>query len=471
MPTQEVARAARPSALLQRGERRRFPVLLDGGAPDSWGNGDVLYADDPGATLEVLPSGWARWRIGGAETWRWGDPLEHWEAFLAVGRAELGAGAAGAGFLTVLSYDLKHWIERLPRRLPWLRQPVLYCARYDWSYRANHRSGAACIAAAHDEALAQRVRWYERDAWGRASRPPAREARLAPPVETRRASHPPPRLCPTPILSRGAYHAMLARAHEYIAAGDVYEVNLAQRFSAAAALEDAPALFSAWAERYPMPFAAYVDGGPWVIVSNSPECFLISDGGRVATFPIKGTRRVDPGVSAAAGAAELRGDPKEQAEHVMVVDLERNDLGRVCEIGSVTVTEFAAVRHYPVLLHMLSEVRGRLRADTSPAALLRATFPGGSITGAPKIRAMQIIEELEPAARGFYTGAIGWTELDGTSRFSIAIRTAVLDGAGLTYWAGGGIVSDSDPEREYAETLVKSETLFRALASFEGRST
>ena len=118
MPTQEVARAARPSALLQCGERRRHSVLLDGGGPDSWGCGDVLYADEPAATLEVMPSGWARWRVGGAETWRWGDPLAQWEAFLAAGRADLGDAASGAGFLTVLGYDLKHWIEALPRRLP-----------------------------------------------------------------------------------------------------------------------------------------------------------------------------------------------------------------------------------------------------------------------------------------------------------------------------------------------------------------
>ena len=263
---------------------------------------------------------------------------------------------------------------------------------------------------------------------------------------------------------------MLARAHEYIAAGDIYEVNLAQRFTAHAELDDAPALFAAWTERYPMPFAAYVDGGAWVIVSNSPECFLLADGAQVATFPIKGTRRRDPRSAAAALARALRGDAKEHAEHVMVVDLERNDLGRVCEVGSVEVARFADVRQYPVLVHMVSEVRGALRPGTSLAELLRAMFPGGSITGAPKIRAMQIVEELEPAARGFYTGAIGWTGADGDSRFSIAIRTAVLDAAGLTYWAGGGIVADSDPEREYAETLVKSETFFRALGSLEGRA-
>jgi para-aminobenzoate synthetase component 1 len=469
MPTQEVARAARPSALLQSGERRRHAVLLDGGGPDSWVDGEAIYADDPAATLTVFPSGWGRWSSGATDTWHWGDPLQQWDAFLAAGRNAIGADAPGAGFLTVLSYDLKHWIEALPRRLPWPHLPVLHCARYDWSYRANYRSGTARITTASAATLSAQVRRYERSGDLQVAMASAARRRGAPPArhgDLKVAATP----CPRPTLSKPAYTAMLARAHDYIAAGDIYEVNLAQRFSAAATLDDAPALFAAWSERYPMPFAAYVDGGGWIAVSNSPECFFVCDGAQVATFPIKGTRRLDSGAAAAARAAELRSDPKEHAEHVMVVDLERNDLGRICEVGSVEVADFAAVRQYPVLVHMVSEVRGRLHPGTPLVAVLRAIFPGGSISGAPKIRALQIIEELEPAARGFYTGAIGWTELNGYSRFSIAIRTAVLASSGLTFWAGGGIVADSDPDREYAETLLKSETLFRALGSLERRS-
>jgi para-aminobenzoate synthetase component 1 len=198
---------------------------------------------------------------------------------------------------------------------------------------------------------------------------------------------------------------------------------------------------------------------------------LLCDGVEVVTFPIKGTRRVGATAASGALAAELRGDPKEHAEHVMVVDLERNDLGRVSQVGSVRVAEFAAVRQYPLLVHMVSEVRGQLRPGTSLATVLRAVFPGGSISGAPKIRAMQIIEELEPAARGLYTGAIGWTDLDDQyTRFNVAIRTAMLADGRMTFWAGGGIVADSQPEREYEETLLKSETLFRALGALERRS-
>lgn len=438
MPTQEVAPARCAAALLGSDARRRGAVLLDGGGPASWLHGEMIYADRPAATLEVFASGWGRWTDASGADWRWGDPLDQWERFLAAGCAPEG------GLLTVLSYDLKHWVERLPRRHRWLRLPLLYAARYDWSYRADYRAGTGRLRTAREDELIERLHWYET------------AASAAPPVPAFSGSA-------HPLLSRRAYADMLARAQEYIAAGDVYEINLAQPFVAPARPGDAPALFAAWSARYPMPFAAYVDGGTWALVSNSPECLLHADGAWVAAFPIKGTRRAPPGADIAALAAQLAADIKEQAEHVMVVDLERNDLGRVCEPGSVAVAEFAAAYPYPALVHLVSEVRGKLRPGTGPAALLRAMFPGGSVTGAPKVRAMQLIEELECGARGFYTGAIGWTEAGGDSRFNIAIRTAVLAGSELTYWAGGGIVADSDPEREYEETLWKSETLFRAL--------
>lgn len=452
MPTQEVARAARPSAWLQRDPRRPRPILLDGGGADSWSNGDVIYSDSPSATLTVWPSGWGCWREAAGEHWRWGDPLEQWRDFTA--HAEHVDPERGGGVLTALSYDLKHWIERLPRRHPWPRLPVLYAARYDWSYRANHATGGARLAAGDAALLAERCRWLAEQTDGS----PA-------------SSVPPPsvgRGCPRPALGRRGYVAMVERAHQYIAAGDVYEINLAQCFVADLTAADAPSLCRAWA-RHPMPFAAYVDAGPWVLVSNSPECLLTVRGRSVATFPIKGTRRYDAQSAPGAVAAALRADPKEQAEHVMVVDLERNDLGRVCVPGSITIAELATVRHYPALAHMVSAIRGRLRDDVTHAALLRAMFPGGSITGAPKVRALQLIEELEPRPRAFYTGAIGWSDAEGM-RVSIAIRTALLDAEGSTYWAGGGIVADSDAGREYDETLLKSETFFRALASLERRT-
>lgn len=436
MPTQEVAPATRHAALVRRGGARPHRLLLDGGA-DGWGDGTVRYSDTPVATLTAWPSGWSAWCAGGETRWRWGDPFAAWQGFVDAQRPALGA---GGGIATVLAYDLKHFVERLPRRLPWPATPLLFAAAYDWSYRAEPRRGRAWIAAGAPARLAAGLAWYA-----------AADAPLARP----RAP-----LCPRPRLDRAAHGALVERVQAYIAAGDVYQVNLAQPFHAAATRADAPAILAAWTERYPMPYAAYVDGGDWTLVANSPECLVRVAGERVATWPIKGTRR-----GAAAGA--LAADPKERAEHVMIVDLERNDLGRVCVAGSVEVADLFAERAYPLLVHMESEVRGRLRPDTPLSAVLRALFPGGSITGAPKIRAMQIIEELEPAPRGFYTGAVGWTEPDGRSVFNIAIRTAVIDAAGLCYWAGGGIVADSRAEREYAETLLKTEALLQALRGME----
>ncbi|MBX3024642.1 anthranilate synthase component I family protein [bacterium] len=427
----------RPASLVRRGGDRPHRVLFDGDA-DAWGDGTVRYSDTPIATLTCHASGWSATTAGGGTRWRWGDPWAAWQAFLDAHRARVGE---GGGIATALAYDLKHAGERLPRRLPWPQTPLLFAAAYDWSYRADRRRGRACLAAASDARLAAARQWYA------APDPP-----LAPLVA-------PPAL--RPLLDRERYSALVARVQAYIAAGDVYQVNLAQPFHAALPRVAAPALLAAWSERYPMPYAAYLDGAGWTLVSSSPECLLRLDGDRIATLPIKGTRR------RAGSPGALVDDAKERAEHVMIVDLERNDLGRVCVTGSVEVADLFAERAYPLLVHMVSEVRGRLRPRTALADVLRALFPGGSITGAPKIRAMEIIEELEPAPRGFYTGAIGWTEPDGRSVFNLAIRTAVLDATGLCYWAGGGIVADSQAAREHAETLLKTEALMQALRGME----
>ena len=449
MPTQEVPAAARTSSMLGAAGGRPRAVLLDGGTPDSWGDGSALYSDAPRATLEVFASGWSRWRRDGALRWERGDPLALWQRFLDDAPAALppDGDPRAAGILTVAAYDLKHWIERLPRCHAWPTEPILYSALYDWRYVADRRRGTARISAQCPADLDRALRWY------------ASEQVHAPLPRPTAASG------PRPVSSAAEYFAMVRRAKEYIAAGDVYQVNLAQCFRADLHRTSAAPLFAAWVGDYPMPFAAYVDGGEWSLVSNTPECLLIADRERAATFPIKGTRRRLPGGDAVG--CDLRTDPKQCAEHVMIVDLERNDLGRACVPGGVEVASLGAVRAYPLLEHMVSEVRGRLRPDTSTSDVLRAMFPGGSITGAPKIRAMQIIEELEPCARGFYTGAVGWTELDGRSRFNLLIRTAVLSAAGLAYHAGGGIVADSEPEMEYEETLLKSESLFRTLRALE----
>jgi anthranilate/para-aminobenzoate synthase component I len=218
-------------------------------------------------------------------------------------------------------------------------------------------------------------------------------------------------------------------------------------------------LAAALRARAPAPFAAFLDAadGGAALVGNSPERFLALDGrGAVETRPIKGTREVGADARAALLASE-----KDRAEHVMIVDLERNDLGRVCETGSVEVEGVARVLDLPTVHHLVSTVRGRLRADVGLAALLAATFPGGSITGAPKRRAMQIVDALEPCARGPYTGATGWLGVAGDLDLAVAIRTALVSAGRFSLSLGGGIVADSTPEGEWAETEVKARAFER----------
>ena len=257
-------------------------------------------------------------------------------------------------------------------------------------------------------------------------------------------------------FTRAAYCAAVRRAKEYIAAGDIYQVNLSQRFQCDGAASPVE-VYRALRAANPAPYAAYLDIGEAQILSSSPELFLKINGRQVTTRPIKGTapRATDPSV--------LLHSPKDNAELVMITDLERNDLGRVCEFGSVRVPELVTVESYATVHHLVATVTGTLRPDVTPVDAVQACFPGGSITGAPKIRAMEIIDELEPHARGVYCGAIGYFGPNGEAQFNIAIRTAVQQGSRLTFHAGGGIVADSEPEAEYEETLAKARGILNAI--------
>lgn len=260
-------------------------------------------------------------------------------------------------------------------------------------------------------------------------------------------------------MAREEFLQMAARAMEYIAAGDIYQVCLSHRFSAAGEFEAWG--YHEWLRRHsPAPYGAYLDGGAVKVASASPECFLAMRGREIVTRPIKGTRpRAVDAEGDRSNAGELVNSPKEIAELTMITDLERNDLGRVCEYGSVEVPVLLQLEAYRQVFHLVSTVRGRLREGVSHVRALRECFPGGSITGAPKKRAMEIIAELEPVPRGVYTGAIGYFGFDGTSGFSIAIRTAVFERDMAHFHAGAGIVADSVPEREWEETWHKAAGL------------
>jgi para-aminobenzoate synthetase component 1 len=259
------------------------------------------------------------------------------------------------------------------------------------------------------------------------------------------------------------YMKAVNRVREYIAAGDVFQVNLSQRFEADLKIPPYE-LYKRLRTVNPAPFASYLNFSGVAIVSASPERFLKVQSDLVETRPIKGTRpRGRDSVEDKCLAQELTHSTKDRAENMMIVDLERNDLGRVCRYGTVKVTELAILETFPTVFHLTSTVVGRLRRGKSNIDLLKATFPGGSITGAPKVRAMEIIDELEPTKRSVYTGSIGYLGFNEDMDINIVIRTFLIKEGKAYFQVGGGIIYDSDPEAEYMETLDKARALIRAL--------
>ncbi len=258
------------------------------------------------------------------------------------------------------------------------------------------------------------------------------------------------------------FQRAVARAREYIAAGDIMQVVLSQRMTMPFAASPL-SLYRALRSLNPSPYMFYYDFGDFHVVGASPEILVRKEGDTVTLRPIAGTRPRGAGREADdALAAEMLADPKEVAEHVMLLDLGRNDVGRVAAIGSVTVTEQMAVERYSHVMHMVSNVEGRLRPGLSALDVLRASFPAGTVSGAPKVRAMEIIDELEPSRRGIYAGAVGYVSFQGDTDLAIAIRTAVLKGGMLYAQVGAGIVHDSVPENEWRETLSKARAVLRA---------
>jgi len=269
---------------------------------------------------------------------------------------------------------------------------------------------------------------------------------------------------PRPNMTKSNFIRMVEQAREYIGKGDIYQVNLSQRFEVP--FDIPPQVFLAKLyEAQPVPFACCLDFGGFQLLSGSMELFLRRTGERLVTRPIKGTRK--RGATAAEDKAlreELLTSKKERAENLMIADLMRNDLGRVCEYGSVRINKLFEIEPYSTLHQMVSEVEGTLREGVTINSIIQNTFPPGSITGAPKRRAMEIIDELEPHLRGPYCGAIGIFEPSGDFTLSVAIRVFVSSRGKGTFWVGGGIMWDSVPEQEYEETLIKAKAIMKALA-------
>jgi para-aminobenzoate synthetase component 1 len=418
------------------------------------------------------------------------DALDGLRALLAPHAAEPVAGlppfqGGAAGYL---AYEWGRVLERLPApRYDDLALPDAVLGVYDWVLAWDHGASRAWLISTGipETSGPARARRAEERAVGVRERLAASDRRAAKEdaasIMSYRATSRAKQSAPSYDVEGGWWDSSLglrssfahagyvdavARVREYVFAGDIFQANLSQRF-------DAPLYEPAWAfyrrlrTRNAAPFAAYLDFPEAVVLSASPERFLrVEVGGYVETRPVKGTRPrgVGPEHDAALGRA-LGESAKDQAENLMIVDLMRNDLSRVCAAGSVRVSELFALEHYASVHHLVSTVIGRLAPGMDALDLLRAAFPGGSITGAPKVRAMEIIAELEPSARGVYCGTVGYWSVSGALDTSIAIRTAVVRSDRVYFGAGGGIVADSDPEQEYRETLDKARGLIDALGA------
>ena len=396
------------------------------------------------------------------------------ETSTVAGLPPFQGGAAG-----LLSYDLNHAWERLPRpRADEFGLPALAAGIYDWVLAWDHGQQRAWIIS-HG--------FPETDAGRRMDRAARRMGEVRGALTRQRAGSADDgklliqngtlriadlaRQWSAPGLagllsnfSRDDYLRAVERAIEYIFAGDIFQVNLSQRLLYPA--DGSPIdLYLRLRERNPAPFAGYFAHDDWAVASASPERFVRVADSDVETRPIKGTRSRRSGPEADLFTRdELRESEKDQAENVMIVDLLRNDLSRVCAPGSIRVPDLCRVESYETVQHLVSEIRGRLEPDRTAWDLLRAVFPGGSITGAPKVRSMEIIAELEPTARGPYCGSLFYIGYNGQADSNILIRTFTIRNGWIQCPVGGGIVAQSDPAAEYAETLVKAEGMLRALA-------
>jgi para-aminobenzoate synthetase component 1 len=422
---------------------------LDSARPHPELGARSILAADP---FLVFRADGERWSVRGeAPAEGSGDP---WPVLAGLLAAHVpGAGGDPArpplaiGFF---GYESGRWLDRSPApRPPPVVAPEIWFGFYDAAVFLDHASGRACVAA--DPARAAK---------GSLRRAAALRERLAGPSPS--ASREGPFWgALEPRMDRAAHARAVRRALECIRRGDLYQVNLTRAY--AGTLEASPAEAYLRLRRVnPAPFAGFLDCGDAQVLSSSPERFLLLDGRRAQARPIKGTRprAGEPGADRRA-AAELAASAKDRAELLMITDLLRNDLGRVAETGSVRVPRLAEVEEYETVFHLVSTIEARLRAGASALDAVRAAFPGGSITGAPKLQAMKLIAELEPCGRGPYTGAMGWFGAGGRTDLNILIRTVVLREGRASFHVGGGIVADSEPEAEYAETLAKAEGMLR----------
>jgi anthranilate synthase component 1 len=433
---------------LHRALPARYPFLLESAAPGPRnGRFDILFGF-PGDSLVLHADG----RIEGPEPWAGSadflDALDAWWRSLRTAERAESLPFSG-GWFVYLGYELAGQIEpglhfHAPQGLP-----VAFATRIVAAI-VRDRAAPGCLLVVEDgqEALVEPMR-EDLAAAGAAPRNTMEPAAI-------RMDEDPP----------GRFLEAVRRAREHIEAGDIYQANLSRQWSGQAAGVDAAAIYGRLRQTNAGPFAGLARWRDSAIISSSPERLLRIRGSIAESRPIAGTRpRHAAAIADRRLSEELIAHPKERAEHVMLIDLVRNDLGRVCIPGSVEVDEMMAVESHPHVHHIVSNVRGLLPAAATPGQVMRAMFPGGTITGCPKVRCMQIIDELENAPRGAYTGSMGYLNRDGSCDLNILIRTIVQHGTHLSLRAGAGIVADSDPARELDECRAKARGLLLALGA------
>lgn len=441
-----------------------WPMLLDSGqainpitqrAGSQFGRYDILVAS-PIITL-VTQGNLTTVCQNGHITQSEQDPFALIKQLLNSSAAEKTSFPFTGGALGYFGYDLARRLERLPsfsENTP--DMPEMMVGIYDWAVIVDHRLQETWLVS-HQRYISDETWQSLCTLFSHVPALPATTFHVNTPVQSN--------------MDAQAYAQAFDQVKDYIQEGDCYQVNLAQRFSASVH-GDSWQCYLKFRELSPAPFMAYMDltlpqGQKIQLLSVSPERFLQLVDGAVETRPIKGTRSrsLDAAVDA-SNAMELLTSTKDRAENLMIVDLLRNDIGKVCEVGSVKAEKLFNLQSFANVHHLVSFVTGRLRSDSTALDLLRSCFPGGSITGAPKLRAMQIIEELEPHRRGVYCGCIGYVDVGGDMDTNIAIRTAVIKDGKIYFYAGGGVVADSTSEKEYKETFDKASNFLTTMQYF-----
>ncbi|MCF5410779.1 aminodeoxychorismate synthase component I [Pseudomonas syringae] len=433
--------SADPIAFFARIREAPGAVLLDSGRPAAVRGRHDLLSAWPLQELTVADG-----ENGATYLQRLRDSLK------ALGPAQLPDGCElpfAGGLIGYLSYEFGRRLEPLPdQAIDDLQLPEARLGLYAWALISDHQEQTSQLIFHPSLAVSERERLIE--LFSVDIPEPRTEFRLSQPFQA--------------SISADNYRQALERIQAYIQAGDCYQVNFAQRFQAQC-VGDPWAAYRALRAACPTPFAGYLSlPGADAMLSLSPERFVRVSTRQVETRPIKGTRprSADPAQDNAL-AAELLASEKDRAENLMIVDLLRNDLGRSCRIGSVKVPELFSLESYPNVHHLVSSVTGELAAGNDALDLIGGSFPGGSITGAPKIRAMQIIDELEPTRRSLYCGSLMYLDVRGEMDSSIAIRSLLVKDGQISCWGGGGIVADSDCEAEYQETFTKVRVLLETL--------